>query len=46
MTNVNTLNTASNQAAASLEETASALEEITSTITSNSHNVIQMSQYV
>jgi len=45
MTNVNTLFTASNQAAASLEETASALEEITSTITSNSHNVVQMSLY-
>ncbi|MFA7086903.1 MAG: methyl-accepting chemotaxis protein, partial [Aliarcobacter sp.] len=43
--NVNILNQSSNEAAASLEETAAALEEITSTVTSNSNNVIQMSGY-
>ncbi|WP_187386050.1 methyl-accepting chemotaxis protein [Aliarcobacter cryaerophilus] len=43
--NVHTLNQSSNEAAASLEETAAALEEITSTVTSNSNNVIQMSGY-
>jgi len=43
--NVNTLNQSSNQAAASLEETAAALEEITSTVVSNSNNVAQMTKY-
>jgi len=43
--NVNILNTSSNQAAASLEETAAALEEITSTVISNATNVAQMAKY-
>ncbi len=43
--NVNILNTSSNQAAASLEETAAALEEITSTVVSNATNVAQMAKY-
>ena len=43
--NVNVLNTASTQAAASLEETAAALEEITSTIISNTDNVSEMAQF-
>ncbi len=43
--NVNMLNNNSNSAAASLEETAAALEEVTSIITSNTNNVIQMSQF-
>jgi len=43
--NVDTLNNSSNSAAASLEETAAALEEITSTIISNSQNVAQMDQF-
>ena len=43
--NVEILNTSSNQAAASLEETAAALEEITSTVISNSTNVVQMAKY-
>ncbi len=42
--NVDTLNSASNEAAASLEETAAALEEMTSTITSNTENVIKMAE--
>ncbi len=40
--NVQSLSSASNQAAASLEETAAALEEITSNITNNTKNVIEM----
>jgi methyl-accepting chemotaxis protein len=43
--NVDTLNKSSNSAAASLEETAAALEEITSTVISNANNVQQMSIY-
>ncbi|MEA3553317.1 MAG: methyl-accepting chemotaxis protein, partial [Campylobacterota bacterium] len=43
--NVNSLNTASNEAAASLEETAAALEQITSNISSNTETVIKMSSY-
>ncbi|RXJ94077.1 chemotaxis protein [Arcobacter sp. AHV-9/2010] len=43
--NVNTLNQSSNEAAASLEETAAALEEITSTVVSNSNNVVEMTGY-
>jgi len=43
--NVESLSTASNQAAASLEETAAALEEITSNITNNTENVVQMATH-
>jgi len=43
--NVETLSTASNEAAASLEETAAALEQITSNISSNTQNVIKMSGF-
>ncbi|WP_418187389.1 methyl-accepting chemotaxis protein [Aliarcobacter lanthieri] len=42
--NVDVLNIASNTAAASLEETAAALEEIMSTVSSNTQNVMIMSQ--
>jgi len=45
LNNVNILNDASNNAAASLEETAAALEEITSTIISNTDNVSNMAQF-
>jgi methyl-accepting chemotaxis protein len=43
--NVETLSIASNQAAASLEETAAALEEITGNISSNTENIVKMSLY-
>jgi len=43
--NVGILNVSTNEAAASLEETAAALEEITSTVISNAQNVTQMSTY-
>ncbi len=43
LSNVNNLNNASNTAAASLEETAAALEEITSTVNNNSEKMHQMS---
>ncbi|MCT7521979.1 methyl-accepting chemotaxis protein [Aliarcobacter cryaerophilus] len=43
--NVNTLNQSSNAAAASLEETAAALEEITSTVISNANNVELMTRF-
>ncbi|RXJ90439.1 chemotaxis protein [Arcobacter sp. CECT 8983] len=43
--NVDTLNDSANSAATSLEETAAALEEITSTIVSNGQNIQQMNQY-
>ncbi|NVJ54041.1 MAG: chemotaxis protein [Campylobacteraceae bacterium] len=43
--NVDTLNDSANSAAASLEETAAALEEITSTIVSNGQNIQQMNKY-
>jgi len=45
MNNVEVLSSSANSAAASLEETASALEEITSTIRSNTDNIVNMSQY-
>ncbi|WP_419767441.1 methyl-accepting chemotaxis protein [Arcobacter sp.] len=40
--NVAILNTASNESAASLEETAAAIEEITSNIASSAENILQM----
>jgi methyl-accepting chemotaxis protein len=43
--NVESLSSASNQAAASLEETAAALEEITSNIINNTKNVVQMATH-
>ncbi|MFY9100942.1 methyl-accepting chemotaxis protein [Aliarcobacter cryaerophilus] len=43
--NVNILNQSSNSAAASLEETAAALEEITSTVISNANNVELMTTF-
>jgi methyl-accepting chemotaxis protein len=43
--NVQSLSSASNQAAASLEETSAALEEITSNIINNTNNVIQMASH-
>jgi len=43
--NVDTLNTNSNEAAASLEETSAAIEEITSNISHNTENIIKMSGY-
>ena len=45
LTNVENLNTASNEAAASLEETAAALEQITSNISNNTQTVIKMANY-
>ncbi len=45
MTNVDSLNAASNEAAVSLEETAAALEEITSNIINNTNTVIEMSSH-
>jgi methyl-accepting chemotaxis protein len=45
LSNVESLSTASNQAAASLEETAAALEEMTSNITSNTQSVVQMATH-
>ena len=43
--NVDELNSASNDAAARLEETAAAVEEITGSIVSNTQNVNKMAQY-
>ncbi len=43
--NVTVLNDVSNEAAASLEETAAALEQMTGTITSNTQNVIDMADF-
>ena len=43
--NVDSLNTASNEAAASLEETAAALEEITSNIANNTETVVKMASH-
>lgn len=43
--NVETLNTASNEAAASLEETSAALEEMTASIGHNTNNVIKISAH-
>ena len=45
ITNVDILNKSSTEAAMSLEETAAALEEVTSTIISNAQNVKEMSAY-
>ncbi len=45
LNNVETLNISSNSAATSLEETAAALEEITSTIINNNQSISQMSTY-
>ena len=45
MNNVEVLSTSSNQAAASLEETAAALDEITSNIDGNNQKIIEMSNY-
>ncbi|RXJ97033.1 chemotaxis protein [Arcobacter sp. AHV-9/2010] len=45
LNNVEVLNHSSNAAAASLEETAAALEEITSTVISNANNVELMSKF-
>ena len=44
LNNVDTLNKNSNEAAASLEQTAAAIEEISSNISNNTQNVVQMSQ--
>ncbi len=43
--NVDILNISSNSAAASLEQTAAALEEINATVINNTNNVVQMSKY-
>ncbi len=43
--NISTLSKASTEAATSIEETAAALEQITSNITSNTENVVKMSGY-
>ena len=43
--NVQVLNDSSNSAAASLEETAAALEEITGTIISNTENITEMAEF-
>ncbi|MEA3552883.1 MAG: methyl-accepting chemotaxis protein [Campylobacterota bacterium] len=45
LSNVDSLNTASNEAVASLEETAAALEQITSNISNNTETVVKMSSY-
>ncbi|MEA3316095.1 MAG: HAMP domain-containing protein, partial [Campylobacterota bacterium] len=45
LSNVDSLNTASNEAAASLEETAAALEQITSNISNNTETVVKMASY-
>ncbi len=45
MSNVQKLSTSSTQAAASLEETAAALEEITSNITNDNRKIVEMSNY-
>jgi len=43
--NVRVVNNASNNAASSIEETASALDEITATITSNTQNILKMANF-
>jgi methyl-accepting chemotaxis protein len=43
--NVNTLNINSNKAATALEETAAALEQITSNIANNTNKVVQMTKF-
>ncbi|MDN5105362.1 Cache 3/Cache 2 fusion domain-containing protein [Aliarcobacter butzleri] len=45
LTNVDKLNTSSNEAAASLEQTAASLEQITSNIRNNTQNVSKMSRF-
>ncbi|MGM0518959.1 MAG: HAMP domain-containing methyl-accepting chemotaxis protein [Campylobacterota bacterium] len=45
ITNVNTLNESTNNAAVSLEETSASLEEITASVVSNSKNVSLMNDY-
>jgi methyl-accepting chemotaxis protein len=45
LSNVDILSSASNKAAASLEETSAALEEITSNMASNTQNVVKMVSY-
>ncbi|MCP4969356.1 MAG: methyl-accepting chemotaxis protein [Arcobacter sp.] len=45
LSNVDTLNQASNEAAASLEETAAALEEITSNVQSTTERISNMSRF-
>ena len=45
LTNVDTLSKASNDAAASLEEVAAALDQSTSSISNNTTNVVQMAKY-
>eukprot|EP01029_Cantina_marsupialis_P026143 TRINITY_DN6955_c0_g2_i2.p1 TRINITY_DN6955_c0_g2~~TRINITY_DN6955_c0_g2_i2.p1 ORF type:complete len:360 (+),score=96.56 TRINITY_DN6955_c0_g2_i2:159-1082(+) len=45
LSNVDKLNSASNDAAARLEETAAAIEEITGNIASSTENVIKMAHY-
>ncbi|NQY20441.1 MAG: hypothetical protein HRT40_03895, partial [Campylobacteraceae bacterium] len=45
MVNVDILNSTSNEAATSLEETSAALEEITGTISSNNEAIFNMSSY-
>ena len=45
LSNVQILNNSSNSAAASLEQTAAALEEITGTISSNTQNVMKMASF-
>jgi methyl-accepting chemotaxis protein len=45
LNNVSSLSSASNQAAASLEETAAAIEQITSNISNNTHNIVQMASH-
>ena len=45
LTNVDTLSKASNEAAASLEEIAAALDQSTSSISNNTQNVVQMASY-
>ncbi len=43
--NVRIVSSASNNAAASIEETASALDEITATITTNTQNILKMANF-
>ncbi|MFK2823033.1 methyl-accepting chemotaxis protein [Arcobacter sp. YIC-80] len=45
LTNVDILNKSSNETAVSLEETAAALEEITSTVANNTERITQMSSH-
>ncbi len=45
LNDVDTLNISSNEAASSLEQTAAALEEITSNMSNNTENVIEMANY-